>query len=359
MRSNWWKIALIGGAIVLVSTLHFLTPIESTTAHQIYQRLYYLPIVAAALLFGLRGGLISALFASAAYVPHIAFQWHHQPEYALNQYAEIVLFFFFAVVAGALSDRNRRSHARAEKITAELERSYAELRQTFEQLLQAERLRALGEISAGIVHEIRNPLGAIKGAVEIIEDELAKDSPRREFAAIAKREVERIEKLVQEFVRFARPPKLVQSLTNANDLIESVIKLLEQQAATQQIVVEKDLAKDLPPVALDGEQIEQVLLNLTLNALQAMPNGGTVIFRTSQTKDAVIIEVKDTGGGIPANVIKRIFDPFFTTKDKGSGLGLSVAHKIVAQHGGSLTAGNFENGAVFRIEFPPVQSQTS
>ncbi|MGI8468860.1 MAG: sensor histidine kinase [Pyrinomonadaceae bacterium] len=341
--------ALIGGVIILISTLHFLTPLDSITAHQVYQRLYYLPIVAASLLFGLRGSLLAALFSSAAYLPHIFFQWHHQPEYALNQYAEIVLFFFFAAVAGVLSDRNRREHERAEKITAELERSYMELRQTFEQLLQAERLSALGEISAGIVHEIRNPLGAIKGAVEIIEDELAADSPRREFALIAKHEVDRIEKLVQEFVRFARPPKLVQSMINVNEIIESVIKLLEQQAAAQNVIVEKDLAKDLQPVALDGEQIEQVLLNLNLNALQAMPNGGKLIFRTFQTKDTVAIEIEDTGGGIPASVLGRIFDPFFTTKDKGSGLGLSVAHKIIAQHEGSLTAENTAQGAIFRL----------
>ena len=351
MRSDWWKIVLIGGAIVLVSTLHFLTPIESTTAHQIYQRLYYLPIVAAALLFGLRGGLLTALFSSAAYVPHIFFQWqHHQPEYALNQYAEIVLFFFFAVVAGALSDRNRREQARSEKIAAELERSYPELRQTFEQLLQAERLSALGEISAGIVHEIRNPLGAIKGAVEIIEDELAENSPRREFAAIAKREVDRIEKLVREFVRFARPPKLSKSLTNVNDLIESVCKLLEQEAAAQKVAIKKELAVDLPPVALDGEQIEQVLLNLAINALQAMKDGdGTLVFRTLRAKDLITIEVEDTGGGIPANVAGRIFDPFFTTKEKGSGLGLSVAHKIVAEHEGKLFAENTSQGARFRL----------
>ena len=349
MRVIWWKIALIGGAIVLVSTLHFLTPLESITAHQIYQRLYYLPIVAAALIFGLRGSLLAALFSSAVYLPHIFFQWHHQTEYSLNQYIEIVLFFFFAVVAGVLSDRNRRARVRGEKITAELERSYAELRQTFEQLLQAERLSALGEISAGIVHEIRNPLGAIKGAVEIIEDELAADSPRREFALIAKREVDRIEKLVQEFVRFARPPKLSKSLTNVNQLIESVIKLLDQQAAAQKVVVEKDLAKDLSPVALDGEQIEQVLLNLSINALQAMPDGGTLVFRSFQIGDAATIEVEDSGGGIPANVVGRIFDPFFTTKDKGSGLGLSVAHKIVAQHDGFLAAENTSRGAVFRL----------
>lgn len=349
MRSDWWKIVLIGGAIVLISTLHFLTPLESITAHQIYQRLYYLPIVAAALLFGLRGSLLTALFSSAVYLPHIFFQWHHQIEYALNQYIEIVLFFFFAVVTGALSDRNRRARVRGEIITAELERSYAELRQTFEQLLQAERLSALGEISAGIVHEIRNPLGAIRGAVEIIEDELATDSPRREFAIIAKHEVDRIEKLVQEFVRFARPPKLVRNLADINGLVESVVKLLEQQAATQTVTVKKEFAGDLPQVRLDIEQIEQVLLNLAINALQAMPDGGTLVFRTTHKKEAITIEVEDTGGGIPQGVIGRIFDPFFTTKDKGSGLGLSVAHKIVAQHEGTLVAENTARGSVFRL----------
>ena len=349
MRSKWWKIAVIGGAIIVISTLHFLTPVESTTAHQVYQRLYYLPIVAAALLFGWRGGSLAALVSSVAYVPHIAFQWHHKPEYALNQYAEIVLFFFFAVVAGALSDRSGREHERAEQITAELERSYAELRQTFEQLLQSERLSALGEISAGIVHEIRNPLGAIRGAVEIIEDELAPDSPRREFAAIAKREIERIEKLVLEFVRFARPPKLAKTLCSVNELIESVIKLLERQTTAQNVVVQKKMAKDLPFLSLDGEQIEQVLLNLTLNALQAMPNGGTLVLRTFQTENTVITEIEDTGGGIPANAVGRIFDPFFTTKDKGSGLGLSVAREIVARHNGQLDAENTLRGAIFRL----------
>lgn len=210
-------------------------------------------------------------------------------------------------------------------------------------------MSALGEISAGIVHEIRNPLGAIKGAVEIIEDELAANSPRREFAGIAKREVDRIEKLVREFVRFARPPKLSRNFTNVNELVESVVKLLEQQSAAQKVTVNKEFAVDLPPVALDGEQIEQVLLNLAINALQAMPDGGTIVFRTFQTKDTVTIEVEDTGGGISPNVIGRIFDPFFTTKDKGSGLGLSVAHKIIAQHEGRLDAENTSHGAVFRL----------
>jgi signal transduction histidine kinase len=344
------SVSAVGAAILLISALHFLTPIDSVILHQIYQRLYYIPIILAAFWYGWRGGLGAALLASVSYLPHITLHWQHQNyDYALNQYAEVALFFIIGAVTGWLGDQKHRERERAEKINNELQTAYAELRQTVGQLLQAERLSSLAEIAAGVVHEVRNPLGAIKGAVEIIEDGLAKDSPRREFAAIAKHEIDRIEKLVREFVRFARPPQLAKSLANVNELAQTVMTLLDQQAATQNVVVEKSLASDLPLVALDSEQIEQVLLNLTLNALQAMPNGGTLVFRTSQTEDTVSIEVEDTGGGVPASVIGRIFDPFFTTKDKGSGLGLSVAHKIAAQHEGKLTAENTALGAIFRL----------
>lgn len=344
------SVSVLGGSILLVSALHFLTPIDSPVLHQIYQRLYYIPVILAAFWYGWRGGLGAAALACASYFPHIALHWQHQNyDYALNQYAEIALFFVIGAVTGWLGDQKRRASERAERINNELQTAYAELRQTVGQLLQAERLSSLAEIAAGVVHEVRNPLGAIKGAVEIIEDGLEKDSPRREFAAIAKHEVDRIEKLVQEFVRYARPPQLAKSPVNVNELVQTVITLLDRQTAAQNVIVKKDLASDLPSVALDGEQMEQVLLNLTINALQAMPEGGTLTFRTSQTKDAIALEVEDTGGGIPPSISGRIFDPFFTTKDKGSGLGLSIAHKIAAQHEGILTAENVAEGAVFRL----------
>lgn len=337
-------------AIFLISALHFLTPVESLVLHQVYQRLYYIPIILASLWFGWRGGLGAALLACLSYLPHIAFHWQHQNyDYALNQYAELGMFFVIGAVTGFLGDQRRRERERAERINAELQTAYAELRETVGQLLQAERLSSLAEIASGVVHEVRNPLGAIKGAVEIIEDELAPDSPRREFARIAKTEVERIDKLVQEFFHFARPPKLAKTLVNVNELVQSVGKLCEQQAAAQNVTVTEDLASGLPPVALDAEQIKQVLLNLGINALQAMPDGGSLVFRTFQDETAVTVAVADTGGGIAPNIIGRIFDPFFTTKDKGSGLGLSVAHKIVAQHDGKLLAENTAHGAVFKL----------
>lgn len=336
--------------VLLVAALHFLTPVDRLVLHQIYQRLYYIPIILAAIWYGWRGGLGAALAASLSYIPHIALHWQHQNyDYALNQYAEITLFFVIGAVTGWLGDQKRRESERAERINNELQTAYAELRETVGQLLQAERLSSLAEIASGVVHEVRNPLGAIKGAVEILEDELAPDSPRREFAHIAKQEVERIDKLVQEFFRFARPPKLAKTSVNVNELVRSVSTFYGQEATAQNVRIEESLADDLPPVAMDSEQIKQVLLNLAINAIQMMPDGGDLFFRTFQDDKTVTIEVEDSGGGIPQNVIGRIFDPFFTTKDKGSGLGLSVAHKIVAQHDGKLLAENTPQGALFKI----------
>ncbi|MDQ3320885.1 MAG: ATP-binding protein, partial [Acidobacteriota bacterium] len=334
-------VSAIGAMILLVSALHFLTPVDSPVLHQIYQRLYYIPIILAAFWYGWRGGLGAAGLACVSYLPHIALHWQHQNyDYALNQYAEIALFFVIGAVTGWLGDQKRRASERAEKINAELQNAYADLRQTVGQLLQAERLSSLAEIAAGVVHEVRNPLGAIKGAVEILEDELATDSPRREFANIAKTEVERIDRLVQEFFHFARAKEPSKQPVDVNETIRAVVLLIENQSKAQKVSVVEDLADELSLISLDAEQIKQVLLNLAINSLQAMPDGGKLVFRTFQKGGNLYIETEDTAGGIDEAIKAKIFDPFFTTKDKGLGLGLSVAYKIVYQHGGRINVFN-------------------
>ncbi len=341
----------LGSAILLVSALHFLTPMDNLVFHQIYQRLYYIPIILAAFWYGWRGGLGAALFVSVCYLPHIIMYWQMQNyNYALNQYGEVAMFFIIGAVTGWLGDQKRRERERAEAINAELQTAYADLRQTFDQLLQAEKLSSLAEIASGVVHEVRNPLGAIKGAVEILEDELAADSPRREFAAIAKMEVERINKLVSEFLNFARTPKLEKTPTDVNDLINSVCLLIEPQAVEQSVAIIKNFAMDLPEVSVDTEKIKQVILNLGLNAIQAMPKGGEIGFSTKFDKNYVSIEVSDTGTGIKDKELRRIFDPFLSTKKKSLGLGLSIAYKIVSEHDGTLVAANHHNGAVFVLK---------
>lgn len=338
--------------IALVAILHFLTPVDRLVPHQIYQRLYYIPIILAALWYGRRGGLGAALLASLSYLPHIALHWQHQNyDYALNQYAEIALFFVIGAVTGWLGDQKRRESARAERINNELQTAYAELRQTVGQLLQAERLSSLAEIASGVVHEIRNPLGAIKGAVEILEDELAKDSPRREFARIAKTEVERIDKLVQEFFHLARAREPNLQPTDVNETISAVNLLIENQAALQTVEISRELEKNLPLLMLDAEQIKQVLLNLAINSLQAMPEGGKLVFRTYKKDGKIYVETEDTGGGIDDAVKAKIFDPFFTTKDKGLGLGLSVVYKIVSRHQGRIKSFDTAHGTKFTLTF--------
>ncbi len=345
--------AAIGLVIVLITVLHFLTPLDKVVWHEIYQRLYYIPIIASALLFGLRGGLAASIFTTVVYSPHVFLHWQHGHfDYSINQYAEIVIFNTVGGVMGTLGDRLKQARERAERSAEERQRAYDELQKTFEQLLQAEKLTSLGELSAGIVHEVRNPLGAIKGAVEILEDGLAENSPRREFAGLAKKEVERLDKLVGEFLRFARPATLSVEPNDLNEIVESVISLVENQAAAQAVSVAKDLDENLPEVSVDGEQIKQVLLNLAINSLQAMPAGGELLFRTFEKDGFSVVEVEDNGVGIDEKISAKIFDPFFTTKEKGVGLGLSIAQKIAGQHGGNIAVESRNGNTVFSLHLP-------
>ncbi|MEK7857089.1 MAG: histidine kinase dimerization/phospho-acceptor domain-containing protein, partial [Acidobacteriota bacterium] len=196
-RNRLYVWIVIGVTIILVTVLHFLTPVDLIVWHEIFQRLYYFPIIAAALLFGMRGGLAASVFTTVVYSPHIFLHWQEGHfDYSINQYAEIVIFNLVGGIMGALGDRLRIARERAEQNAEERRQAFEELQSTFQQLLQAEKLSSLGELSAGIVHEVRNPLASIKGAVEILEDELVANSPRREFADLAKKEIDRLDRLV-------------------------------------------------------------------------------------------------------------------------------------------------------------------
>jgi len=353
----------IAGVIILITVLHFLTPTDRVVWHEIYQRIYYLPIIAAALIFGLRGGLAASLFTTIVYSPHIYMHWQHGHfDYAINQYAEIVIFNLVGGIMGALGDRLRKSRERAERNAEEKRKAYEELQSTFQQLLQAEKLTSLGELSAGIVHEVRNPLASIRGAIEILEDELKVDSPRREFVSLAKGEIDRLDRLVGEFLRFARPAKPSKTPTDLNEIVDSITGLIANQAASQSVTVICNLQKNLPLISVDAEQIKQVVLNLAINALQAMThlNGSdqTLTFRTSKRENNFLIEVSDSGVGVDLNNLPKIFDPFYTTKEKGVGLGLSIAHKIATQHRGHLTADRSADLTTFTLTIPSDQMGT-
>lgn len=357
----WIAIAV---TIVVVTILHFLTPTDQIVWHEIYQRLYYIPIIAAALIFGLRGGLAASIFTTIVYSPHVYIHWQHGHfDYSINQYAEIVIFNLVGGIMGALGDRLRMARERAERNAEERRKAFDELQNTFQQLLQAEKLSSLGELSAGIVHEVRNPLASIKGAVEILEDESTEKGARREFADLAIKEIDRLDRLVGEFLRFARPTTPLRAYVDINEIVESVATLVAQQAASQSMTITRELSDNVPPIYVDAEQIRQVLLNLVINGMQAMAASGRgelkLMLRTFEQHGAAIVEVADTGPGVLDENVRKIFDPFFTTKEQGVGLGLSIAYKIASQHGATLSVRRDAAETAFQLVFPPATKTLS
>jgi len=345
--------AILTVAIGAVALLHYVTPTTHVWIHPLLQRAYYVPILLAALRFGWRGGLASAALATASYIPHIVMAWKSEPEYTAAQYVEIGMFFVIAALTGILADHEQSQRRRVENTALELAQVNAQLQKSFEQLRRADRLSALGELSAGLAHEIRNPLGSIEGAVQILGRPQLPEETRREFTDLASHEVVRLKGLLTNFLEFARPqpPRIIASEIGL--LLESVAKLSSQTAAMAKVAIRVENVEPLPPVSVDPEQIKQVLLNLVINAVQATPEGGQITLRAGREGNWVRVEVEDEGIGIPPGDMERVFDPFFTTRSCGTGLGLSIAYQIVSQHGGQIAARtNPQRGMTFSVTMP-------
>ena len=336
------RLAIIAGLLLVVTAMHYLTTTQLVNAHDVYRRLYYVPIVLGGVWFALRGGIVTAILASLLYVPHVLFHWQHQPSIALEQYLEIVLYNVIGCLTGFLVERERQQKLRYRKTAETLEESYRKLRKQADQIIEiegqlrrADRLSALGELSAGMAHEIRNPLGSIKGTAEILRDGVAADDPRLEFADILIKEVDRLNKVLEDFLRFARPEPVERGRFSPNKSIAEVLELTRQQALRSRVVVEVDLAEDVE-IPGRGEQIQQALLNLVLNALQAMPDGGLLKVSSWIRHNEVGLEVTDNGPGIAMEDRERIFNPFVTTRDTGTGLGLAITQRIAQSHDGHI-----------------------
>jgi len=313
-----------------------------------------LPIVFAGLSFGWAGGLGTALLAALSNAPHNWITWSTSPNYAIDQLWEIPLFCAAGLLTGVLAERGRRQRAELERTTARLTEVYRKLQDNFESMKRAERLFALGQLSAGLAHEVRNPLASIAGAAGILQRNPRLDKKDSECAAIIAKESRRLDDLLTHFLDFARPKSPRFQAIDAGLLFDSVIQLAEHAAEGQpEIVLRRQVDPGLAKFEGDPELLTQVLLNLLINAIQAMPEGGEVILSGEMRGGRVLIQVRDQGCGISTQDRDRIFDPFFTTKQTGTGLGLSVAHQIVEQHGGILTAeANAVRGTTFSMFLP-------
>ncbi|MCB2191412.1 MAG: GAF domain-containing protein [Deltaproteobacteria bacterium] len=242
-----------------------------------------------------------------------------------------------------------------------LESANKELAQMRNRLLEADKLAALGEIAAGVAHEIRNPLVSIGGFTRRIRKKVGDDSPITAYLDVIIEEVSRLERTLNEMLDFSSDARGHFEEHDLNQIIEQSLDLLERELVDNNVEVKLELGKGLPPVYCDDRQIKHVFLNLILNAVQAMgPDHGRLTMRTfsvmREGKQFVAGEVSDTGGGIPMEVVHNIFNPFFTTKDAGSGLGLSIVHKIVTRHFGQVEVHNRgDEGASFLVTLPAAE----
>jgi signal transduction histidine kinase len=364
-RSTLLRSLTLGAFIVGISLLHYLTPLHLPYLHDIFQRLYYLPIILAAVWFGFRGGLLCSIIVSIAYAPHILFQWGGHLTMEMEKYLEILLYNTVGGVTGLLSQRERERTLELQNTARGLEESYQKLQHQSEriivieeQLRRAEKLSTLGEMAAMLAHEIRNPLGSIRGTAEILLDDYPPGDRKHEFIEIQIKETERLNRVVEDFLRMARPQPAEMKPCSIQEELETIATLIANDARERQVrVVMQPPAVPLTLTA-DGEKLRQAFLNIAINALQATPPGGSLTIATTCRQPAgsaaaCEVSFRDTGSGIDAETLKRVFEPFYTTKQGGTGLGLVITKKIIESHGGQLLIESHDNtGTTVTVRLP-------
>jgi len=238
------------------------------------------------------------------------------------------------------------------------DRDITERKRTEETLQRAEQIKICGEMAVGMAHEIKNPLAGIKVSIEVLLEELNLEEGDREVLVKVINEIKRLELLIKALLNFARPPRPQFSLVNINDILELAASFSLQKPSFSPIKALKDFDEHLPETMADPMQLQQVFMNLILNAAEAMREGGTLTLKTSYDKSSSKLQViiSDTGEGITDEMKEKIFQPFFTTKSKGTGLGLAISKRLIEQHGGNIIAeSNHPKGTIFRISFPLVR----
>ncbi|MGH9406622.1 MAG: ATP-binding protein [Terriglobia bacterium] len=329
-----------------------------------YYLIFFLPVVTAAMLYDGWATILWAFVTCAAYTAFLipALRYYSLPTAALAELATRYTFFFLvAVVVNRFVSESRRQSARYRRLAEELAETNRRLQQAQDEARRSERLAALGQLSAGLAHEIRNPLGVIRGSAEMLNERLQlSDGITAELSGYISAEVERLNSLVGRFLDFARPlqPKLERQ--GIIPIIERALSEVEGRHPVSRPAIERRYGEGLPLLPLDGELAERVFTNLFENAFEAMPQGGVlrVCVRAGESagRAGALITIEDTGPGVPADQRELIFNPFFTTKKTGVGLGLSIVSKIVDDHHGSIQLGtSSEPGARFRLFFPSAE----
>jgi len=370
MTKNLWRFALVAGLIVVTTVLHYGIDVQAGAVHDVLLRFYYVPIVLAGLWFGMRGGLLAAFVVSIVFFPHAMHGWN-APYTTIFRLIEILMYYVIGGLTGWFSSRTRVALEAEKQASLERRKAHEDLKEktsrlfeTEEELRRSERLAALGRMSGGLAHEIRNPLASIKTSVEMLQERCG-SSPEFppsdlpvDLLEVVSEETDRLNRILTEFLRFARAEIRREDEASAecvvSEVLENTASLVGRDLGAAGVAIDHDLEKLIIKVALGEDHLHQVLLNLLLNAADAMPGGGLIrvgIAREDST--TVTLSIEDSGPGIPRDIAASIFDPFFSTKDGGVGLGLSIVGRLMEVCGGNIRIDpGYTAGARFLLSLP-------
>jgi signal transduction histidine kinase len=354
--------------VILIGALHFVTPGHFQFSHDTYRRLSYFPIALGGLWFGVPGGLAMAVLSSIAFIPHLILYAGHHPAMYLGELTEILLYLAAGLVIGAIAGKEARLREEYRQLSETLEKSYDRLHEQTELLLEVEeqlgasqRLSALGQLSASLAHEIKNPLSSIRGTAEILLDDFPPGHPRREFAEILLKETARLNTTVENVLQYSRGQQPAGGRAEPlSAVLNRVAKLLVGQLRKKRIDLRLKQDPEAGEKLVDGARLSQVFLNIILNAIDAVPGAGRITVETSRQEGEVAVAVSDSGPGVPPAERERIFIPFASSKKEGTGLGLAISRKIVESYGGRIEVSQAEEGgARFTVILPDGISSNS
>jgi signal transduction histidine kinase len=340
----WWGTIFV--LVVVISYFHMITPPDADHIHLILMQAYFIPILLGAFQLGVKGGLGSALMVSAIFTPHVMFQWVGDFEHNLLALLQMVLFNVIGYLTGLKAQKEEQEKLRYRRAAGKLEASLQQLKvqsakvsELEEQLRRSDRLAIVGELTASLAHELRNPLATIRGIAEILNDELPPEIKKGEFFPILIAETERMSAVVENYLNFARKQTDRKSRFDVREVVENTCQILAHRAQKAGIRIEADLPGHPVRINGDANDLRQVLVNLLLNAVEAMSSPGEIHLSvkiekpdTPQAPERVRLSIKDQGSGIDAETLQEIFKPFYTTKSNGTGLGLSIVKRIAEQY---------------------------
>ncbi len=346
-QSFWTAVIII--SVAVISILHYTTPTMQWQYHLVYMQAYFIPIILAAFLFGVRGGLGTAIVVSILYFPHIMLHWGGLIENNLMRFLQIGLFNILGYLTGLKAQGEQQEKEKFQTAAQELEKALQKQQQQSEQiseieqqLLVSDRLATIGELTASLAHEVRNPLGSIRGAVEIIRDAVPDDIKKLEFFDILIEDTQRLNAVVENYLSFSKKQTRQIISYNFKEAVSHIVLMADVRARKSNIRISTKLPDEIILVKGDPNQLWQAMMNVLFNAVQAMPDGGEIQIKAENTEmlvdgqsvkqEAVRLIITDQGPGIGPDKLQEVFKPFFTTRAEGTGLGLAIVNRLAEEN---------------------------